>query len=274
MPFKLYIDSRFRKDVGGSGNTDSDFSIELPHPIKVKGKAFCDVFMCPNTFLTVRTGENDRIYMRENGVDMVCVVAPGQYQAFSLQTAVQDALNANSVLVGSYHVNRDPIKNVLVMYNNDANLTSFNIFSSKYLKENPSAWTGSTLNLDNLMSIENVLGYGTTNQILTGGNQNNALEVPDAINTQAYNQLFLRSSLGLGYDAIGPDGSSDIIRRVVCQAAQNDMIVDMHSLPTDHITIGDRQISSLSFKLTDVHGRVVDTLGHPISFSIIFVEED
>ena len=44
MPFKLYVDSRFRKDTGGS-NSDSEFTVELPHPIQVKGKAFVDTIL-------------------------------------------------------------------------------------------------------------------------------------------------------------------------------------------------------------------------------------
>ena len=93
------------------------------------------------------------------------------------------------------------------------------------------------------------------------------------MNCLPYHQLFLRSSLGGGYDAIGPDGSSDIIRRITCQVALNDMIVDQHSLPHDSVTVGDREISSLSFRLTDCFGKTVDTKGHHISFSIIFLEE-
>ena len=49
MPFKLYLDSRFRQDTGGS-SSDSEFSMELPHPIQVKGRAFVDTILVPNTF--------------------------------------------------------------------------------------------------------------------------------------------------------------------------------------------------------------------------------
>ena len=156
MPFKLYIDSRFRKDVGGSGNSDSDFSIELPHPIKVKGKAFCDVFMCPNVFLTVRVGENDKIYTRENNTDRICVVEPGQYQAFTLVDAVKNALNSGSVSANSYVVARDPIRNRVMLYNTNANVTSFRLYSSKYLKQNQASWSGSALDFKNLISVEDV----------------------------------------------------------------------------------------------------------------------
>ena len=49
MPFKVYVDSRFRKDTGGA-ESDSEFSVELPHPIQVKGKAYIDTCLVPNAF--------------------------------------------------------------------------------------------------------------------------------------------------------------------------------------------------------------------------------
>ena len=65
MPFQLYCDSRFRKDTGG-GNSDSEFTIELPHPIQVKGRAYVDVVLVPNTFYVIRVGGNDRFHVQEN----------------------------------------------------------------------------------------------------------------------------------------------------------------------------------------------------------------
>ena len=71
-----------------------------------------------------------------------------------------------------------------------------------------------------------------------------------------------------------PDGSSDIVRRITCQVPLNQLCVDQHSLPHDSVTVGNREISSLSFRLTDVYGRTVNTKGMPISFSIIFLEDE
>ena len=64
MPFKLYVDSRFRKDTGGS-NSDSEFTVELPHPIQVKGTAFVDTVLVPNSLYVIRAKENDRLHVRE-----------------------------------------------------------------------------------------------------------------------------------------------------------------------------------------------------------------
>ena len=57
------------------------------------------------------------------------------------------------------------------------------------------------------------------------------------------------------------------------QVGLNDTIVDQHSLPYDSVSVHDMEIASLRFRLTDVFGRVVNTHGHPVSFSIIFIED-
>ena len=111
----------------------------------------------------------------------------------------------------------------------------------------------------------------------TPGTNSNTVTFPDAVNCQPYHHLFLRSiGLGSGNDVSGNvPGSSDIIRRVIVSAPQNGINVDQHSLPYDSVTIGEgREISSLSFRLTDYRGKVVDTRGHPLSFSLIFLDAD
>ena len=110
------------------------------------------------------------------------------------------------------------------------------------------------------MDAGSVIGLATGTAILSG-NASTTVTGTEVVNTLPYHQLFLRSSLGNGYDAIGPDGSSDIIRRITCQVPLNDMIADQHSLPHDSVTVG-------------CFGKTVDTKGHHISFSTIFLEDE
>ena len=153
-------------------------------------------------------------------------------------------------------------------------------YPTAWLKANATTWNtasfaggGPTIVATNLMDAGSVTGFATGSSILSG-NVSTTVTAPDVVNTQPYHQLFLRSSLGNGYDAIAPDGSSDVCRRIVCQVPLNDIIIDQHGLPHDSITVGNREISSLSFTLTDCFGKVVDTKGHHISFSIIFLEDE
>ena len=79
MPWKLYLDSR-KRVKGARGDTDSDFAISLPYPITVSGKAYVDVCLVPCSFYTIRTGENDRIYIDENAgqTKRVAIIAAGR----------------------------------------------------------------------------------------------------------------------------------------------------------------------------------------------------
>ncbi len=267
MPFKLYIDSRFRQDTGNA--SDTDFTIELPHPINVRGKAFVDTILVPNVFFVIHSGVNDFIYVRENGAAHRAVQIPeGQYNIVSLKDALVIALNGvGCTLIGQYSVVHDPVLNKLKM-----NLTlpneTVDILTKKYLQENPAAWP----NPLNIQDSGDVTGFGGSS--LISFTDVVVATAPNVVNCQAYHQLFLRSSLGNGYDAIGPDGSSDIVRRITCQVPQNDICVDHFSLPHDSVTVGNRAICSLSFRLTDVFGKTVNTHGHHISFSIIFLEDE
>jgi len=278
MPFKLYVDSRFRKDTGGS-NSDSEFTVELPHPIQVKGKAFVDTILIPNSFYVIRAGENDRIYLRENAsIYRVCTIVEGQYNAITLKDAVLVALQTGKSISGDYTVTYDVLTNKLVIGTLDTNAT-FHVYTTSWLEANSNTWNtssfaggGPIIDGSNLMTAGSVTGFATGS--ILSGNVNTTVTAPGVVNCLPYHQLFLRSSLGNGYDAIGPDGSSDIIRRITCQVPLNDIIIDQHGLPHDSVTVGNREISSLAFRLTDCFGKVVDIKDHHISFSIIFLEDE
>jgi len=107
MPFKLYVDSRFRKDTGGN-NSDSEFTIDLPHPIQLKGKAFIDTISIPNSFYVIRAGDNDRIHVRENASTYrICTIVQGQYTAIALGDADLVALQTGKSISGGYTVTCD-----------------------------------------------------------------------------------------------------------------------------------------------------------------------
>ena len=280
MPFKLYVDSRFRQETGGS-SSDSQFSIELPHPIQVKGRAFLDTVLIPNTFYVIRAGENDRFFLSEvvggTTTYRIVTIAEGQYTVYSLKDALLTAIQTGRTMNGQYSVTYLVVSNKLQIGNNDTSAT-WSIYPTAWLKQNAATWNaaagvGQQIDAKNLLDAGSVTGFATGTSILSGS-VSTSVTAPDVVNTLPYHQLFLRSSLGNGYDAIGPDGSSDIIRRITCQVQLNDMIVDQHSLPHDSVTVGNREISSLAFRLTDCFGKTVDTHGHHISFSIIFLEDD
>ena len=150
MPFKLYVDSRFRQQTGGSAS-DAEFSVELPHPTQVKGKAFVDTVLIPNTFYVIRTGENDRIHIREDASTYrIVTIAEGQYNGITLKDAILTALNTGRSMIGQYTVTYDTPTHKLIIGNLDATAT-FHIYPTAWLKANSATWNaaaGSSLQID------------------------------------------------------------------------------------------------------------------------------
>ena len=123
MPYKIYVDSRFR--VKDPNSTDCDFQIELPHPVKVKGRCFCDVFMAPNVFFIVRAGENQRVYLEEeypagSKTFRQLNLTPGSYNGFTLATELQNNIDSfpnSSFPSGSWTVTYNDKTNKLEVRN-------------------------------------------------------------------------------------------------------------------------------------------------------------
>lgn len=274
MPWKLYIDSR-KRVKGSRGDTDTDFTISLPYPISVSGKAYIDVVLIPNSFKTIRAGQNDKIYLDENAAQTkrIATLAEGQYSVFQLNGVLADALNANKAITGQYQVAYDTATNRFVIsIVNPAASDEFRIFTDTGAGANANLWgvTAETLNSANR-------ACGLLDGINIAGNNVTSATTPNAPDVQPYKQLFIRSNLGgTSAESLGVNGETDIVRRVVvANTPVNGMIHDIHNQPLDCVKINGRpEFSQLWFEIIDIDGKVVDTDGLPISFSIIFQDYD
>ena len=271
---KLYVSSKDR----ASGN-DADFTIALPRPLVVRGKhkVFVDSVVLANSFYSIRAFENDQIYLRENTSDFRILTLPeGQYNAYSLQLAIETALNgAGKTLTGSYTVLFSTVTQRLSISNNQAG--TFHVYPEELLKGDLAAWNTAAFGaggplITTLRSSDSVTGLAG-GAILSGSHLlGTPIVAIDAVNIQPYSQLFLRSSLADTTQVMTANGGSDIIRRVVIgQTPLNDLCFDAHSTGFDSLDIRDRELNSVAFTLTDSSGRIVNTRGHEVSFSCIFV---
>ena len=271
---KLYVSSAHR----ASGSHDADFSISFPRPIVIRGrqKAYVDAVVLSNSFYSVRSFENDQIYIRENASTYRIVTIPeGQYNAYTLRDAIKTVLQAGSTISGQYTVIYNDLTNRLEIGHTGP--VSFHIYSGELLQDlsvwnTPAFASGGPL-IDVLRDSSGVTGF-VGNALLTGSSGVPIVAI-DCINVMPYSQLFLRSSLADTTQVIGPNGGSDIIRRIVTgQTGLNQLIFDTHSLPLDATDVQNREFNSMSFTLTDSRGHIVNTRGHELSFSIIFVPVD
>ncbi len=273
MVWKLYCDSR-KRVRNARGDTDSDFAIALPRPINVSGKCWIDSFLCGNSFYTCRAGECDRFYIDElaSPVKRTCILAAGQYTVYQLRDALVTALNTNRLITGQYAVTYTPGINRLEISITNPTLPHdvFRVWPEELMQADAAAWG---LTPESLHSANYALGFFGVAHLLNGPVVT-GLKAPDV---QPYYQLFLRSNLGgASSESLGPNFESDIVRRIVVgNVPQNSIIHDVQSSTVDCIRInGIMEFSQFWFELIDFNGKVVNTHGMPISFSICFADID
>jgi hypothetical protein len=277
MPFKLYVTSE-KRVKNARGDSDSDFAISLPYPVVAHGKCYIDVVLCANSFFLIRAGDSDKFYVEEAtaGTKRVVQLAEGQYTVFTLAVALQTALNQNKAIPGTYGVSYDVTSNRLIISITGSTTANdqMTVWPEEYLKNNFSAWSGvaNIGSADDPKSANRALGFTTKSGYFLCTHAA-PLSGPQAPDVQPYKQLFIRSNLAGGSsESFGPNGETDIVRRVVVGNTElNGQIYDIHSQAHDHVMInGKQEFNSLWFQLVDKDGRVVDTHGLPLSFSIIF----
>jgi hypothetical protein len=152
---------------------------------------------------------------------------------------------------------------------NAATTDSWRIWTDAALKENAAEWLEFT-SPSALCSANRPCGFVTGAHL--SGTPDTAVMAPDAPNVQAYQQLFLRSSLASGTpESLGVNFEPDVLRRIVIgNVPHGGLVHDQHMTPFDYTTLAKTEISAMWFELTDVDGQLVDTHGHSISFSLIF----
>jgi hypothetical protein len=141
------------------------------------------------------------------------------------------------------------------------------------LKQNGADWLAFT-SPSAMYSANRPCGF-VTGAHLSGAHDTTVM-APDAPNVQAYQQLFLRSSLASGTpESLGVNFEPDVLRRIVIgNTPAHGLVLDQHMTPYDYTTLASTEISSMWFEITDVWGKLVDTHGHSVSFSLIFQDDE
>lgn len=278
---KLFVDSRRR-----TRGTDTDFSFQPPETIALtQQRCHVDTVLLPNTMYTLRAGENVSLYVREDlddGINplvttyRVVELPQGQYDATTLAVAVADALNTGTTLgAGTYFVLFNETTGKLDVTTTAANSSSFTIFPEELLTTSLDAVWNSNVGpalqrtVQTLNSANRVCGFLGLS-VIAADAAGSPASGDSVVNVLPFNQVFIHANFGVPGDSIGPNGEDTIVRRVVCSAPQNGLIIDRFSTSWDFVKVSTRNLSELSFRITDVNGRVISTNGHPVSFSVIF----
>ena len=275
---KFYIESKRR--VSG---TNEDFVFQLPRGVDLPASnAYVDCVLVPNVIYSVRSGFNDKLYIREGLVSSagaspvftfrVVTITPGQYNGVTLAQQVQLALNSGTTLgANTYTVTYEVEKAKLSISTTAPHTSSFTIYGESRM---PDVWNSNAPNY--LITIQpqsanKVCGFMTADTIT--GSAGNPVVGPDVIDVQRHHCMYIHNDIGNPDQTFGPRGETDIIRRVIVDAPQNALAIDRHTTAHDYVDVPAQPLKSMHFSLRGSDGHIVDLHGHEWSFSLIFHEK-
>jgi len=271
MPTKrIYIDSRFRLP----GGTDSNFRYALKTPIEIpRGTmGWIDGVVISHSFNSVIQGHNDTLFVREvqgaSYEDRVLTIPAGNYNGYTLAATIETLLNLGTTLPHVWTVTFD--SGTLTFANTSPGASGGGYILPREIIESANlqpVWGYTMSPKPPPLSLEadasRLIGNLASPAIAVHSLQSFTTEWIDLL---PYHQLFLHSHVGAPTSQ-GPRGENTIARRIVVTGSPGDLIVDHLSTQMDYLELGE-QLSTLHFSLRDVEGKLINTRGHPISFSI------
>ena len=218
---KMYIDSRYKTDDSIS---NADFKIQLSENIKFpENSGFYITDICiPNTFKTVETGINDKLYIRfdiypESITQFKTItIPPKNYTGYTLATQLEQLFNAAidtySIIIWDFKCLYEQNTNTLTITGNleqgrDLRM-AWELYSDDTLK-NYKNWTGPPYDPNNLHSFNaNIQNLKT--QRLTNLKKS---YICTSLDLHSIKNIYLSSNMA-NYENINPEGyPSNIIKR-------------------------------------------------------------
>lgn len=233
----LTIDSNLDKR---SGDTDENFTIELPRRIKNVKNIIIKNACIPYTFYMVRTGVNDTIKFTDSAdSDLTCTISPGNYTADTLATEIDTKLTDASS------------DTYTVTFNDDTHKFTIVSSSASFVLQ----WSTTT------NSIANVLGWEATDTS-AGATQTSTncanLFIP-YINVKSS-----ALSSGIFYRNYHNKNESDIILRVPVDVSAGNMLTySNRNYEFAHFTYDSKYkyLDKIDLKLEFPNGETIDLNG-------------
>ena len=271
---KIIIDSHFK--MNGSVS-NSDFSIELPETVQLPdnlGAMITDITI-PNTFYTIDT-QNNRLYLRMTHRpfgsvstltdDLWLQLDSRNYSLDTLSTALAAKINATfpptNVVSSTFDENLGSLK--LIPTSADVR---FKVLTDEELRTNVGGtWSGLYYNTETPNSCNDVL----RNSGISPLNTADSPYVSGFVDTMAHHNVYITSPQLGTFQNIGPRGERTILKKVVVDVEFGGVITDKVLNAEDYTNCSRQVLKTLSFRICDVHGSVVDLHGAHVSFCIVF----
>ena len=287
---KIYLDSRFCLP-GGKG---SNFTYELGQTVQCGPNCVgyvCDVCL-PVSWPTIGAN-NQMLYMIERSLDgttaqgRIFTVPPGSYNAATLATAIQTALNGagnpSTGLGGTYTVTYDADANKYT-FSNPA--IGFQLVDEYHLDQHYGwqtewQWTGTglkpngpTYDYRNPRYINHMLGVPSLKGSSVDYWPYASSVTLGVLDLRSVHSVYIHSDALSTFNVVTPSGAPNCIRRVPVALSFGEVIHEGFSVsPFDCLELHDVTLKTIDVKLLDVYGRELDLQGGHISFSVVLSEK-
>ena len=270
---KVFVDSRWR--ISGEHN---DFSIVLPDDVNTTRTASVYVASCSfsNTFETVTTGVNDKLYLITRrygelpGVGVV-PISPGKYTGATLATELQSKLRA-ATLVTEITVTFDAVYGTLTFSRPDGEMqfpSDGELRSALWKVQNWDPLASSSVHpYDplNTASLNGMLYFPRPSSLKSSTTTGNIDLVP-------YRDVYLHSSITQFRTLKSGTGEKDCICRIPIEADFGFLNVYRHLGPSDAIACSDQHLRTVSFTFRDWQGKLVP-IDQPVVLELVFLDTD
>ena len=94
------------------------------------------------------------------------------------------------------------------------------------------------------------------------------------VDLRRFHNIYISSANLSSFKTLGPRGESNITKKVPVTTDYGFTIFDNVVVSHDWIDVSKLLLKTLEFRLSDAYGKTIDLRGAPISFSLVFLEQD
>ena len=262
---RIHVSSDFR-----NSGTPSDFSIRLSQSVTLPDECVAQVdnITLDNTFKTVTTNHNDRLYIAENVSGTITMrtvtIAEGNYSLVTFASALATALGSSYIVTPEAQENNVSIS---------ATGLTFNILSDQEIQNHDG--TGLTIGKGNPRSANKII-KNTTNGS-TASNPSNygyvLIFISGFASLLPVRNIFVHSNLS-DNSVMTPQGLGDCICMIPVSGGYATTIHHNTTSQADAINVSRRAFDALTFQLRDGHGNILNMSEGFFSCSIVFMQKN